>query len=262
MGFSLNNLDQALKTLTTSSDYPLPLPLVHVSIARWFSSITKTGKLKPRLCDVFGEKLIYFFYGGVFYRPENKPTRNATEIPIAFVFSPSILKRVLRYFPFDTGALAKGIFNPWNTSSMPFDRFKVNGDGKYILASQLVRSIFASNELYLRGEPDPDCMNRPDPFPQLYSFYSDDLSDQYVDHRQCIIECHFNKPIFLKQDLLWVGFPESMTHEFAKLCEWMKPSIPQYYPYESHKIKNPAEIAAKLEEIAKQEIIKRYIELP
>lgn len=258
LGVTLSNLPDPMP-----KDCPLPLPIVHVSIARWFGSIVNSGKLKTTHCKIFRKKLIYFFYGGVFYRPQHKPTRNVAELPVAFVFNPSALKRILQFYPFDTGAMATGRFGNWSNLLMPFsDSFRVAGNRNYELASKIVYYLFGNNDLYIQGEPDPACKKRPDPMPQLYDFYSDDLSDLGADQRQCMIECQSNRAVPLNQDVLWVGFPESMTLEFANLCKWTKPYIPQFYAYPSHKINSPSEVTAKLEEIARNHVIKRFLRMP
>lgn len=263
MSAGTTNLDDTINSLPDPPDLPLALPVAHVSIARWFDSIAKSGRLEPRLCSVFGEQLLYLFYGGVFYRPNNKPTKNVTELPIAFLFNPRLLKRILRFYPFDTGGLATGRFGTWSSSlGSKLDDFKVNGDRHHTIPRKMIYHIFNSNESYLHGEPDPNCKTKPYPLPELFNFYSDDITSLGVDHRQCIIECQTSKPIPLKNELLWIGFPESMTLEFANLCKWMAPSIPQFFAYESHKITVPSEMTAKLEEIAKEEVVKRYIRLP
>lgn len=262
MSAGARNLDDTLNSFPNPSSLPLALPVSHVSIARWFDSIAKSGYLEPRFCKLFGEDLVYLFYGGVFYRPNNKPTQNVSELPIAFVFSPRVLAQIARFYPFDTGALATGRFGLWSTSLTPLlNDFKVNGDHHHTVPRRMIYHLFSSNESYLHGKPDPNSKGKPYPLPELYDFYSADITGLGVDHRQCIIECQSPKPIPLRDELLWVGFPESMTLEFAKLCEWVAPLIPQYYAYESHRITVPSEMTAKLEEIARQEVIKRYTRL-
>lgn len=262
--YNSDDLNKVINELSNPSDLPLSLPIVHVSIAKWFKVISDHGKLQPTKCDIFNEKLLYFFYGGVFYRSENKPSRLETELPVAFVFNPSLLNRVSRFFPFDTGGLVKGYFGKWNNALNPMELFQINSNQKEScnLASKIIYYLFKNNESYLQGVPDPSCKTKPDPLPLLFDFYSDDLSDTGADQRQCMIECHFNKIVPLKNELLWVGFPESMTREFSKLCNHMRPYVPQYYPYKTHTIKKPSEICAKLEEMARIQVIDRYVKLP
>jgi len=253
------NLNNSLDNLSDIVDLPLTLPLTHLSIARWFKSIVADGELRPRLCSVFNENLTYLFYGGVFYRPSNILTRNAMECPVAFVFTPLLLEKIFRLFPFDTGALQKGLFGNWSKHLLPYEKFEIRGSGDYKIASKLVHYIFGENELYLKGYPRTECKNHPDPFPLLFDFYSEDLTASGVDQRQCTIECQGNTEIPFKGNLLWIGFPESMTDDFAKLQRLMEPEIPLFYPYSSHAVFNPIEIAAKLEEVARIQVIERFL---
>ena len=256
------SLETAIRSLTETDDLPLPLPPVHVSIARWFSSIVGKGNLEPTLCHIFHEDLLYLFYGGVFYRTGQKPTRNAAELPIVFLFDPAILSFVTRYYPFDTGAMAAGHFGVWSTKFDLFkEMFKVPGRQDFNTPCRMVYHIFGNNSQYLLGRVNSDCRNKPDPLPQLFDFMSSDLSNHHVDQRQCMIECQVTRPITLERNLLWLAFPESMTDIFAKLYELTKPSIPDYYAYASHVIFTASEIAAQLQ-LRASEVVKRYERLP
>jgi len=85
---------------------PPALPLAHLTIARWLSAILKLGAIAPRPCKVLGKDLLYLSYGGLFYRPDNIRTQQATELPVGLVFSPVALAGITSLFPFDSGAMA------------------------------------------------------------------------------------------------------------------------------------------------------------
>jgi hypothetical protein len=256
-----STLADAINSLPSSGELPLPLPPVHLTTARYFTKIVANGFLSPQNCKYFGEPILYLFYGGVFYRPESSPTRHAIEFPVAFVFNPSVLDSVERFFPFDTGAIKSGRVGGWTDRLKPIDpRFKVDGRRESV-APEMVQYLFGSNANYLRGKINSDSVNKPDPFPLLHEYYSDDLTSLGVDHRQCVIECQCLIDILLTRDLIWVGFPETMTDEFAKLYLLTKPYMPDYYAYDCPVIFNPSEIAAILADKAK-EVIYRYVVLP
>jgi hypothetical protein len=240
----------------------MALPPSHLSVARWFDAIIGQGELRPRMCPVFNETLIYLFYGGVFYRTGNKPTRNAAELPIAFLFDPRVLKCFFRYYPFDTGALATGRYGEVGNRLLPFEeRYAINGDDEGSVPTKMVYFLYQTNERYLKGYVNDDLAKMPNPLPELCAFLKEDLSDYQVDQRQTVIECHLKQSMPLNQGLLWIGFPETMTDVFSRLYDLTKPSMPDYFRYESHLIFNPAEIAAKLEmEAAK--VVKRFQSLP
>jgi hypothetical protein len=47
---------------------PHPLPIAHATSAQWFDEIVQDGVLQPTKCTVFGDKRLYLYYGGVYYR--------------------------------------------------------------------------------------------------------------------------------------------------------------------------------------------------
>src|SRR5260370_39913928 len=61
-------LELALAKESTPRELPMGLPLAHLTARRWLQSILKVGQLEPRPCTVLAKKLLYFSYGGVFYR--------------------------------------------------------------------------------------------------------------------------------------------------------------------------------------------------
>jgi hypothetical protein len=263
LSISAATLDSALDSLTTPSTLPLALPIVHVTSARGFRAIVDTGALLPTPCTVFGEDVLYFFYGGGFYRPRNQQTQNREELPVALVFDPSLLRRDLRFYPCDTGALGSGrICCKAATDLEPFrERLKVDGHCDPDVPCKLVSHVFGDNARYLRGEVDPECVNKPDPFPAMYELLTTDLTPLGVDHRQSVVECQTRAPISLREHVLWVGFPETHTGVFADLYELTKPSVPDYYYYRAHVNFNPAQIAQQLQDRA-ADVIRRFEALP
>lgn len=260
-------LEQTLNSLPRPKRWPISLPLSHLTIARYFDSIINAGKLEPRMCDVFKEKLIYLFYGGVLYRTANKPTRNASELPIVFVFHPSLLRFVERYYPFDTGALAKRYYGEWSDILTPYaEGFKICGKGDYTVPSQMVYHLYQNNTRYLNGKLNNGIKNKPEPLPQLFDFLNADLSAYGVDHRQLAIEAHCKQAIPFDNALLWVGYPDIKTKKFSalfeKLYDQMAPAKPEFFAYPSHVVFAPNEIAAQLQTSAHNSVVKSYLSLP
>lgn len=255
-------LHDALRTLPAPPALPRSLPVTHLSIARWFDAIVAKGGLAPMACKVFKEDLVYLFYGGAFYRSANHATENASELPIAFVFSPRVLSKVRRYFPFDTGAVASGrVGLDWQKRLQPWpDGFNVPGPDHQAPA-KIVYHLYGSNERYLEGEADPTCSKKPDPLPALHAFLSADLSKEDIDHRQRKIECQADSAISLDAELEWVGFPRSAYDIFAKLCAHIG-KVPAYEAYRYDKRFNPYALAQSLEDKAREAVIDRYLKVP
>jgi hypothetical protein len=259
MSSKIDSFDFALKSLPRPKNLPMALPPVHVNEARCFEKIIRDGQLIPWGCKVFGEELLYLSYGGPFYRTGHEPTRDASELPIAFLFDPSLLSSFFRYFPFDTGALANHRFGQAGERLLPLEEYAVVGDE--LSAPLMVHYLYETNRAYLSGRLRKDLNELPTPFPELATFFGSDLSQLGIDQRQLSIECHSKKQIPLSAKLLWVGFPDSMTDIFARLYELTKPSMPEYFQYEAHVIFHPREIAAKLE-LKAAEVVKRFEALP
>jgi hypothetical protein len=260
---SHSTLDSAISSIASPSPLPMALPIVHVTSARGFRGIVDTGALLPTPCSVFGEDVLYFFYGGGFYRPRNHQTKNREELPVALLFDPSLLAGEARFYPCDTGALGSGrICCKAATDLEPFrERLKVDGHGDPDVPCKMVSHLFGDNGRYLRGEVDPDCVNKPDPFPVIYELLTTDLTGSGIDHRQSVLECQMLTPISLREHLLWVGFPETLTGAFADLYELTKPTVPEYHYYRAHVNFNPAQIAQQLQDRA-ADVIRRFEALP
>jgi hypothetical protein len=240
-------LEQVLSSLPEPTSLPNALPLTHLSIARWFSSIVATRSLQPRRCPVFGEDLLYLFYGGVFYRPQSRVTTDATNLPIAFVFHPDCLTDVRRFYPFDTGALHSDRAGPFREKLADFQRrFALTGGDDQALR-RLISYVFGSNAGYLSGRINPACREHPAPFPDLHDYLSADLTAHGVDRRQFAIECQLTNALKLGNSLLWVGFPDCYWEIFQDLCRTVGRHRPRFYDYATARINHPAELAATLE---------------
>jgi hypothetical protein len=260
-----NTLDLVLKSLSSPRRGPLPLPIAHLSVVRWFDAIAKGGKLVPTKCDVFKRKLLYFSYGGIHYRGHNRQSENAAELPLAFLFDPTVLDSIERYYPFDTGALAKRKLGKWTRTLRPVFKktFEVVG-GDYRIPSKMVHYLYGDNQQYLNGEVFGGC-GGPDPLPLLCQFLSDDLSSLGVDHRQRMIEGQKTKTLSLEKGLIWMAYPEIRTTDYKPLLmriyEQTKPSLPFFYSYPYHKNFNPLAISERLQGKA-ADFISHYVQFP
>lgn len=257
------DLETALAKESLPSKLPYALPLAHLTASRWLDAILGKGRLEPRPCKVFAKKLLYFSYGGVFYRTSSLQTEAATELPVAFVFSPAVMDVVSRLFPFDSGAMHAGRFGrDWSRRLSPFQsRFRVDTSDGSQKAQILLYHLFETNLSYLSGKPSTASTHKHRPLPLLYKFLNANLSSLKVDHRQRTIEAISDAAVELRRNILWVGFPRHKTSKvLKKLVRWTNPDIPQIWEYEFNRNYNPAEIAARLEEHAYNDVIKRYAE--
>lgn len=248
-----SELETALAEESLPPKLPCALPLAHLTAWRWLDAILGSGRLEPRLCKVFDNKLLYFSYGGVFYRTSSLQTEATCELPVAFVFSPKVMDIVSRLFPFDSGAMHDERFgHNWAQKLAPFkSRFRVDTPKDSQNAQKLVYHLFETNPLYRRGNPSIASTKKHAPLPLLYEFLNANLSSLGVDHRQRTIEAISEAAVELGENLRWVGFPQRETSKVLKeLLRWTSPRTPKFWEYEFTRNFNPAEIAAKLDDHA------------
>jgi hypothetical protein len=259
-----SELAVALDAESPPDQMPTGLPLAHLTAQRRLESILKVGCLKPQLCTVFYKELLYFSYGGVFYRTSNMRTQHCTELPVALVFSPELLKVISRLFPFHSGAVAAGLYGPkWSRKLSSFSsRFSINTKDACRDAGRLVYHLFDTNRRYLEGIPSSTAEFKHDPLPLLHQFQAAVLSSVNVNHRNRAIEAISEVSVELGRQLLWIGIPEWKTSAVLKeLYRWTKPSVPLCYTYHFARNTNPSEIASCLEENAYRDVIKQYANL-
>jgi len=240
----------------------MALPIAHLTKGRWFEVIVDQAKLEPQPDKHFKKNILYFFYGGVFYRPRSQSYEEEIELPIAFVFDPSALAGFSHFYPFDTGAMLSDLFKGWRAKMPDFEEtFKVNG-ADYTVPKRMVYHLFGDNEQYLLGRPAADLKTKPDPLPTLFDFLRDNLTVNNTDQRQYCIECQAVTPLAFDRSLVWIGYPEYYTSVFLRLLEKLKPYVPQTHRYKTSRIFNPRELAARLEDRAREAVIERYVSQP
>jgi len=258
-------LEIALARESTPAQLPIGLPLAHLTARRWLQAILNVGQLEPRPCKVLSKTVLYFSYGGVFYRTSTLQTERTSELPVALVFSPNMMSVISQLFPFDSGAVAGNRFGPdWSRRLAPFaSRFSVTTADALRDARRLVYHLFETNPRYLDGRAARSGSLKQPPFPLLHEFLTTDLSSLNVDHRQRTIEAISEVAIELGRHLLWIGIPQFKTSAVLKeLHRWTTPNILPFYTYDFTKNFNPAEMAARLEENAQECVIKRYASFP
>ena len=81
------------------------LGLSHVTDCARLASLIQSERLEPRSCDVFGEQLVYLFYGRPAYRRawEGNATSNLDYARICIVLRDEVVERAHRMLPFDSG---------------------------------------------------------------------------------------------------------------------------------------------------------------
>jgi hypothetical protein len=81
------------------------LGLTHVTDCAHLDSLVQSEKLVPRMCSVFGEELVYLFYGRPAYRRkwDGDATSNLDYARICLVLRDDVAAKAHRTLPFDSG---------------------------------------------------------------------------------------------------------------------------------------------------------------
>ena len=118
--------------------------------------IQSSNTLQASACKLFGEPLLYFFYGRPAYRDTSQisPTRDVGFYPICFVFRPGAFSAgVKRLFPFDSGASQSGLYEPAIQRTNALADYPVLAVVES--ARKIVRGFFETDEQYLSNKPKP-----------------------------------------------------------------------------------------------------------
>jgi len=186
------------------------LPFVHSTRCEFFDHLCAAGFLSPTDCPVFGEPLLYFFYGRPAYRAKagSMPDTGTLLMPICFVFKPGTLETQLRrVFPFDTGAAYSGMFSP-HIDPAKLAEFQLAPT----LASikKAVTAFFDTNDAYFSATPNPRLPILGGSGLASLDGYCSLILEEGVaayDDRRAAIEAQIAAPISLKDTLLSVVLP-------------------------------------------------------
>lgn len=224
--------------------HPQPyLPLMHITKADTFAKyLSKNEKLEPRACPVFGEPLLYFFYGRPAYKidNENKIITDEYLFPVCFIIDSSIVNNVKRIYPFDTGAFFKELYNEhFNPLDDKFDNSKKRQEcDSYCLGNSMetpakfVSAFFGSNERYIVGAYKKDLEF--DYFTTtIHKYYSllCETGKPNADDRKYSIEIQLEEEIQLPNNLIAVILPSKANDKpevQTLLKKWNTIGLPYY----------------------------------
>ena len=190
------------------------LPLVHSSRCELFATIAASDSIEPQTCEVFGERLIYLFYGRPVYRSETRGARPSTETaycPICFVFKPGSIVHLARVFPCDSGGIAGQRFNP-PIDAAERDNFALTAT--LDSARRLARQFFETNEKYYWGEASgtvPIPATETDALKYYHLIRTKGESD--FDQRRSAVEVQTADRISLVDNLHFVILPTGFLEE-------------------------------------------------
>ncbi|MDP5280853.1 hypothetical protein Q9Q95_18145 [Sphingomonas sp. DG1-23] len=177
---------QSLAVNTSTPANP-QLPLCHVASCRTILDFIENGVVSTdEICDVFGEKLNYFFYGRAAYRPKDSSKTNVViAAPAALIIAPDAIAAPFSVYPFDTGG---------------FPRYGPSADGHKLTdfamreeiteCERVIERHWQSYGDYIRADLDgfmrrldPDC-----PAVECYSAIVRDADPDAADDRRSSLE--------------------------------------------------------------------------
>jgi hypothetical protein len=247
--------------LVVPGNLPRALPLGHTSKAQHFAAILKAGQLEPQADSHFLDPTLYLFYGSLSYRIPGGPTVEATSYPVGFLFAPVILSGTDVHFPFDTGAIMRGICRSPGTS---IESFRVAPatlacpTGPHDCPRLIVKHLFGSNANYLKGQPSSAATGKPEPIPTLLRFLLE-LPDE-TDHRRACVETQRRTPVPLDSNLLWMGYPDIFEQHVQEFLREHEPNVPfDTWSYSAYGRFRPSDLCGVLQGRASV-VLDRYLD--
>lgn len=252
---SLNQEIQSIKRVQKNT--PVPLPLGHITAAKRFMGICRSGQLDPQDCPMLKEKIIYLFYGGLFYKNSRGLSQEDLDLPIAFVFNPKVLTKIALLVPFDSGGALAGKYENWPPPPREVKEYFIS-NVRYKTAPKLVSQFFGSNKNYLNSEYINDT-NLPPYMKDVLALYADDMTGRNVDRRKYSIECIARSSIVISKYLELIAFPKAYMEDFKVLLRRFHPRIPEFIPYECSKVKSPSDICATIANEINNSVLPKYL---
>lgn len=207
------------------------LPLTHVTDAFQFRLIMdKRWHLETSQCNVFNERLLYFFYGRPAFRLSQSEEPNAlkSNAPICFLLKPDAKIKVRRTFPFDSGGFHSKRYRAALHKSMSIEDFNLGS--KNNMPRSLVQHFFGDNLRYFDNSPLPDIQinNLDFEVESFHTLISAKIANDMDDRCSCI-EISSNENLDLSGNLLAVVLPRTLLSEddvLSFLEDWHADPIP------------------------------------
>lgn len=182
------------------------LPLTHITDAYRFRAVVEHGELATSDCEVFGEPLLYLFYGRPAYRVTGSGTGTGLDAywPICFVLRSDVAAK--RIFPFDTGAFEKQLFADYCHKDMIREDFELESDPA--TPRRLVRLFWEGARSYFENRDFSEFA--PEPFAFEAKSYNELIrskANAAFDERHSAIELQLDVPLPLKDNLIAVIMP-------------------------------------------------------
>lgn len=219
-------------------DTNLPLlPLMHSCECFDARGVFTKQELEARICNVFKEKLLYFYYGKPSYPVGEKVKNFRTDyeyLPVCFILD---LRKISIYkvYPFDSGAFFANIYEDFIHRKMTIDSFELPGDGKSI--KTYLSFMFGNNDQYLNGVGIKRIFNNEPYLNALVNIMTAEGSMKF-DERARTIEVISKNGVKLKDALKCVIIPKNLLQD-KNICEFLNNNNIEYIPYDVRPLAHP-----------------------
>lgn len=190
------------------------LPYTHVTDAYAFRDVLTTGELLPTPCRVFGDDLLYLFYGRPAYRAAQEEASNGIDAywPVCFVLESAVVQPT-RCYPFDSGAYQRGLYADHVYHRMIKEDFEISPSPT--TPSRLVNLFWQNDRAYYEADGQRGLRQMDvDPFDFEIKAYRDLIASRErapFDERSSAIEVQLDAPMRLQGNTIAVVMPS----EFA-----------------------------------------------
>lgn len=219
------------------------LGLTHVTDCARLGSLVASRKLEPRLCDVFGEHLIYFFYGRPAYRRQwdGGTTSNLDYARICLVLRDDIAALAHRILPFDSGGFKR--YSSAFHDSLKLPDFEILASDHPL---KIIGAFYDTLEGYWTMNPrQPRTFHATENIIRsYYQLITGGLAEQF-DDRCASIEVQLAAPLPLNGEVLALIGPNQIFDDPAvqtMVADWGA----EPRGYRVSKMFNPAEVAGRL----------------
>lgn len=228
-----------MKYIIDKVDYsilPEPLPIMHSCEVFDCESIIEDVQLKPTMCPVFEEELLYFFYGKPSYQVGEKEKQNRTDdlcCPVCFIIDIDRID-IYRVFPFDSGAFKHGMYSQFIHKHMKIDKFEI--DNKINSIRAYVSVVFSNNWNYINGITVEK---------QAENTYTNALLRMLsanggfnIDERANTIEVICRNPVDISKDVRGIVLPEGLLRKKG-ISNFILNNKIEYKTYEVRNMTSP-----------------------
>ena len=190
------------------------MPLTHITTGITAQDIIELGRIEPTNDTVFDVPVAYFFYGRPAYRiSDGNTVRAEVFCPYCFIFSAALIRKASAIYAFDTGALAKSMYQHIFSNQMQIADFSLEQD--VTRPNRLISRVFTSMKNYFNG--DLNAIGAPDELAKAHEFHAraylqllKDPTRNELDDRICTIEVVLSGSVPLAGHLQAIIVPHTL----------------------------------------------------